>query len=139
MKLSKKGEYALMAMIVLSMNNNKETMQIKEIAKSENIPVKFLEQILLELKKAGLLESKRGAGGGYKLLKEPSEITLAKVIRVIDGPLAPINCVSQMAHVKCPKEKTCGLYKTMLDVRNAISDILEGVTFQDIIDRYKEE
>lgn len=137
MKLSKKGEYALMAMIVLSMNNNR-TMQIREIAQSENIPVKFLEQILLELKKAGLLESKRGAGGGYRLLKHPSKITLARVIRIIDGPLAPINCVSQMAHIKCPKERTCGLYKTMLDVRNAISDILEGVTFQDIINRYRE-
>lgn len=137
MKLSKKGEYALMAMIVLSMNNNR-TMQIREIAQSENIPVKFLEQILLELKKAGLLESKRGAGGGYRLLKQPSKITLARVIRIIDGPLAPINCVSQMAHIKCPKERTCGLYKTMLDVRNAISDILEGVTFQDIINRYRE-
>ena len=137
MKLSKKGEYALMAMIVLSMHYGKDTLQTKEIAEQENIPVKFLEQILLELKKAGILESKRGSRGGYKMIKDPEDVSLAYVIRIIDGPLAPINCVSQMAHVKCPREKTCGLYKTMLDVRNAISDILEGVSFQDIIDRYE--
>lgn len=137
MKLSKKGEYALMAMIVLSMHYGKDTLQTKEIAEQENIPVKFLEQILLELKKAGILESKRGSRGGYRMIKDPKDVSLAYVIRIIDGPLAPINCVSRMAHVKCPKEKTCGLYKTMLDVRNAISDILEGVSFQDIIDRYE--
>lgn len=137
MKLSKKGEYALMAMIMLSMNYGKGTVQTREIADQENIPVKFLEQILLELKKAGILESKRGSKGGYRMIKDPKDVSLAYVIRIIDGPLAPINCVSQMAHVKCPKEKTCGLYKTMLDVRNAISGILEGVSFQDIIDRYE--
>src|SRR6056297_3123475 len=117
MKLSKKGEYALMAMIVLSMHYGKDTLQTKEIAEQENIPVKFLEQILLELKKAGILESKRGSQGGYKMIKDPEDVSLAYVIRIIDGPLAPINCVSQLAHVKCPREKTCGLYKTMLDVR----------------------
>ncbi len=127
----------MMAMIVLAMNYEKGTMQIKEIAKSENIPIKFLEQILLELKKAGILESKRGSGGGYRLIKHPAKVTMAMIIRIIDGPLAPINCVSQMAHVKCPKEKQCGLYKTMLDVRNAISDILESVSFEDIINRYE--
>ncbi len=136
MKVSKKGEYALRAMIVLSLNYNREPLQIKEVSKREAIPVKFLEQILLDLKKAGLLESKRGAKGGYRLIKHPKDITLAKVIRTIDGPLAPVGCVSQLAHVKCPREKHCKLKSTMLDVRNSISEILEGVTFEDICKKH---
>jgi Rrf2 family cysteine metabolism transcriptional repressor len=135
MKLSRKGEYALRAMIVLAMSHGEAPVQTQEIADRERIPKKFLEQILLELKKAGLLESKRGAGGGYRLIKPPNEITLARVVRIIDGPLAPLSCVSTMAHVKCPEQEGCGLYRVMRDVRNAIADVLEGVTFADVCSR----
>ncbi len=131
MKLSKKGEYALMAMIYLSFNKAK-SVTIHQIAKSEQIPIKFLEQIMLELKKAGLLKSRPGVGGGYSLIRPPEEISLADVIRVIDGPLAPLNCVSKRAYVKCPQEKCCRLREVMLHVRNAIAGILENVTFADI-------
>jgi Rrf2 family cysteine metabolism transcriptional repressor len=137
MKLSKKGDYALRAMIYLSLNYNKDSIQIHEISEKERIPQKFLEQILLELKKAGLLQSKRGVGGGYMLIRNPKEITLARVIRIIDGPLAPLSCVSKWAHIDCPEEKNCGLYSVMLDVRNAIANILEGITFADICKRTK--
>ncbi len=131
MKISKKGEYALMAMIYLS-GRHGTPVRIQDIAEHEDIPVKFLEQILLDLKKAGYLYSKPGVGGGYTLLKDPAEITLAEIIRIMDGPLAPLSCVSKRAYVKCPHESTCGLHSVMLRVRNAISDILENVTFADV-------
>lgn len=137
MRLSKKGEYALRAMIVLSLNYGKGPAQTREIARQEKIPEKFLEQILLTLKKSGLLESRRGTGGGYVLIKPPEEVTLAKVIRVIDGPLAPLSCVSTWAHVTCAQENECGLHKVMLHVRNAIAQILEGVTFADVCNKTK--
>lgn len=137
MRLSKKGEYALRAMVDLSLNYKKGSVQIHEISEREKIPEKFLEQILLELKKAGLLQSKRGAGGGYSLIKPPAEITLAQVIRIIDGALAPLGCVSKWAHISCPEEKNCGLYSVMLEVRNAIAKILEGVTFDEVCRKTK--
>ena len=137
MRLSRKGEYALRAMIYLSLNYNNIPIRIHEISEKEKIPEKFLEQILLELKKAGLLQSKRGIGGGYSLIKHPEEITLAQVIRIIDGPLAPLSCVSKWAYINCPEEDNCGLYSVMLDVRNAIVKILEGITFADICKRTK--
>ncbi len=131
MRLSRKGEYALRAMIRLSLGYGGDPLRIGEISEREKIPKKFLEQILLELKKAGLLGSRRGAGGGYSLIKPPQEITFAQVIRIIDGPLAPLGCVSKHAYVSCPDEMNCGLYRVMLDVRNATARILEGVTFAD--------
>jgi len=137
MKLSRKGEYALRAMLYLSLNYQGKPVRIHDIAKTEKIPVKFLEQILLELKKAGLLKSRRGAGGGYSLIKPPGEINLAQVIRIIDGPLAPLPCVSEWAYVSCPEEKNCGLYSVMREVRNAIAHILEAVTFEDVCQKTK--
>jgi len=137
MKVSKKGEYALRAMIDLSLNYEQGTVQIRDIANREKIPEKFLEQILLTLKKAGLLQSRQGVGGGYSLIRPPKEISLAEVIRVIDGPLAPLSCVSQWAYISCPEEKNCGLYSVMLDVRNAIAELLENITFEDVCKRTK--
>jgi len=128
-RLSRKGEYALRAMIRLSLAYGGGPLRIGEISKLEKIPRKFLEQILLELRKAGLLRSRRGAGGGYSLIRPPEEITFAQVIRVIDGPLAPLGCVSTHAYVGCPDEKTCGLHRVMLEVRNATANILENATF----------
>ena len=137
MRLSKKGEYALRAMIVLSLNYEKGSVRIHEIAEREKIPEKFLEQILLELKKAGLLQSRRGSGGGYNLIKSPKKITLAEVIRIIDGSLAPLDCVSKEGHINCPEERNCWIQSVMLDVRNATAKILEGVSFDDACKRAK--
>jgi len=108
--------------------------QIKEISLRENISVKFLEQILLTLKNAGLLHSKMGVGGGYYLARSASEITLGQIFRILDGPVAPIKCVSQMAYEPCgcPDEETCGLRLVMGDVRNAIVDILDRTTLADV-------
>jgi Rrf2 family protein len=141
MRLSKRGEYGLRAMISLADYTDREDasplVQIKEISERENIPSKFLEQILLALKNAGLLQSKMGFGGGYYLARPPAEINLGKIVRVLDGPLAPIRCVSQMAYepCDCPDEQTCGLRMVMGDVRNAIADILDHTSLADVIAR----
>jgi Rrf2 family protein len=110
---------------------------IKEIAQREQIPVKFLEQILLTLRNAGLLRSRMGVSGGYYLAHSPQEITLGQIVRVLDGPLAPIGCVSKTAYERCgcPDEDTCGLRLVMLDVRNAIADILDRTTLADVARR----
>jgi len=142
MRLSKRGEYGLRAMIDLAtalstQNGNGSVVQIKEVAERQHIPAKFLEQILLTLKNAGLLHSRMGVGGGYYLAKPANEISLGQIVRVLDGPLAPIGCVSQMAYEPCgcPDESTCGLRLVMLDVRNSIADILDGTTLADVIER----
>jgi Rrf2 family protein len=141
MRLSKRGEYGLRAMIYLASMSDPDKpysmMQIKDISRHDNIPIKFLEQILLTLKNAGLLQSKKGFGGGYYLAKSSSAINLGHIIRVLDGPLAPIRCVSQMAYepCDCPNEATCGLRMVMGDVRNAIADILDNTTLADVIER----
>ena len=138
MKLSKRGEYGLKAMIDLASQDEPTAVsQIKDIAARQQIPVKFLEQILLTLKNAGLLRSRAGVGGGYYLAKAPAEITLGQVVRTLDGPLAPIQCVSQMAYERCvcDDEATCGLRLAMLDVRNAIAEILDKTTLADVSPR----
>jgi Rrf2 family protein len=141
MRLSKRGEYGLRAMMRLAEDIQPgqpyPLMQIKEIAGRDKIPAKFLEQILLALKNAGLLHSKMGIGGGYYLGKPPEEITLGHIIRVLDGPLAPIRCVSQTAYEPCgcPDARTCGLRLVMADVREAIAAILDHTTLADISSR----
>jgi Rrf2 family protein len=138
MHLSKRGEYGLRAMIFLSRATSEEKrFTISEVAEGENIPAKFLEQILLTLKNAGLLQSKMGAGGGYYLAHPPEEITLGQIKRVLDGPIAPIRCVSQMAYEPCgcPDEERCGLRLAMKDVRDAISDILDNTSLADVLER----
>ena len=143
MRLSKRGEYGLRAMVTLAevsaSDSSPAMMQIKEIAQRERISPKFLEQILLTLKNAGLLHSKMGVGGGYYLSKPASEITLGQIFRVLDGPVAPIKCVSQMAYEPCgcPDEETCGLRLTMSDVRNAIANILDNTSLADVTGRQK--
>ena len=141
MRLSKRGEYGLRAMITLAepaeKSDSPAMMQIKEISQREQISPKFLEQILLTLKNAGLLHSKMGVGGGYYLAKPASEITLGQIFRVLDGPVAPIKCVSQMAYEPCgcPDEEACGLRLVMGDVRNAIADILDTTSLADVTRR----
>jgi Rrf2 family protein len=141
MRLSKRGEYGLRAMIMLAgtphPNAPLPMVQIKEIAEREQISAKFLEQILLTLKNAGMLHSKMGLGGGYYLARPPSEITLGQIFRVLDGPVAPIKCVSQMSYESCgcPDEQTCGLRLVMGDVRNAIADILDNTSLSDVSKR----
>jgi len=138
MKLSKKGEYALRSLINLGIaaEVGRSLVQVAELAESEQLPVKFLEQIMQALKAAGFVESVRGKFGGYRLAKPAGKITIGEVVRIIDGPLAPIGCVSQSAYEKCtcPDEAHCGLRMLMLDVRNAIAGILDRYTLADVVE-----
>jgi len=137
MRLSTKGEYASRAMLELSRRYQDGPIHSREISKAQEIPQNFLEQILLLLKRAGYLRSRKGRKGGYLLAKAPREINVAEIIRVMDGPLAPIDCVSVMAHETCPMEGTCGLRWLWKDVRDAVAEILEKTTFADLVSRNK--
>lgn len=137
MKLSTKGEYASRAMLELSLHHPEGRLHIRDISAAQDIPERFLEQILLLLKRAGYLRSRKGPRGGYCLAKDPSEISVAEVIRVMDGPLAPIDCVSVTAHEVCPREDFCGLKWLWKEVRDSIAEILEGTTFKDLAERTK--
>lgn len=138
MKLSKRGEYGLRALIDMGLAHElgRDLVQLSELAESEKIPLKFLEQILLALRQGGFLDSVRGKYGGYKLGRPAKEIYIGQVVRYLDGPLAPIGCVSQTAYEKCscPDETHCGLRMLMLDVRNAISNILDKYTLGDVVE-----
>ena len=131
MRLSKKGEYAIRALVEIGFESNlrpNSLIQISTVAERTNIPEKFLEQILLALRNGGVLKSKRGVEGGYALAKPPADITLGEVVRLLDGPLAPIPCVSLSAYepCTCPDEESCGLRIAMKQVRDAICGILDN-------------
>jgi Rrf2 family protein len=139
MKLSLRGEYALRALLVLGLNYTDSVVRISAISRHQNIPKRFLEQILNDLKAAGLVESKRGVAGGYRLRRSPDKITLAEVIRHIEGPLAPVSCVSERFYERCscPDEARCGIRSIMKEVRDAIADILEQFTLAQLCERVK--
>ena len=127
--LSQKARYALRALFVLAEREKGASVQIADIAEEANVPRKFLEQILLEMKKRGIVHSIRGKHGGYTLGRSADDIMLAEVIRTIDGPLALSPCASRTAFRKCDDcidEKTCAMRKVLLDVRDATAAILEG-------------
>jgi Rrf2 family protein len=133
--LNKKTQYAFQALMYLAENQDKGPVLIAEIAATKRIPLKFLENILLELRKAGILESKKGKGGGYFLNLPPSKIRLADIIRKIDGPIAMLPCASLYFYERCSNcdEKNCGLHDTMIEVRDATLKILEGKTVADLV------
>jgi Rrf2 family protein len=134
--ISKKAKYALKALKVLAQNTEKGPMLISAIAEAEQIPKKFLEAILLELRNNGLLQSQKGKGGGYQLRQPPAEISFAKVIRVIDGPIAPALCVSLHFYGRCDdclNEETCKLRNVLADWRDANLHVLEKKTLADLL------
>jgi Rrf2 family protein len=139
MKLSVRGEYALRALVVLGLNYSSAVVPIQVISRHQNIPKRFLEQILNDLKSAGIVESKRGVAGGYRLRRAPEMIALAEVIRFVEGPLAPVSCVSERFYEKCscPSEEKCGIRSVMQEVRDAIVKILEGVTVAQLCERVR--
>lgn len=135
--LSKKTKYGLKALSFLASREDRKPVPIAEIAKHENISQKFLESILLTLRKAGILSSKKGKGGGYYLLKEPDKIQMTSVMRVLEGPIAMIPCVSLNFYEKCndcPDEKTCPVNNLMLQVRDSALEIYGKNTLADLID-----
>lgn len=140
--LSKKAQYAFQALIYLAENSQDHPVLISEIAQKKNISIKFLENILLELKNAGILGSKKGKGGGYYLLKPPQDIMLARVIRLLDGPIALLPCVSLNYYQKCDTcsdESLCGFNEVMAQVRDATLRILENKSLKDIVHHSKKK
>ncbi len=135
--LSKKTKYAIKALIILGKNRDQPPMQIARIAEEENIPKKFLEQILLDLRNAGYLYSKKGAGGGYSLNKAPEDIFLVDILRITDGPIAMVPCASLKFYRKCEEchdEVTCGIRKAFIAVRDASLKVLSETSIAKIIE-----
>lgn len=137
MRISRRGDYAFRALIYLALHADKDVIQLREVAEREAIPRKFLEQIMRTLKGAGYLQAKSGIGGGYSLRRDADTVTLGEIVRLIDGPLAPVGCVSVTAPVRCPKERTCGLRSILLDVRNLTARIMDTITIADVCARIR--
>ena len=133
MKISQKGLYALQAMMMLARHYNQGAIRIRDIAYEEELPEKFLELILLELKNARIVESVRGAKGGYQLRRAPAEIHLSEIIRLIDGPLAPFGDAEQLRSLIDRDAEHRALYKVFLDVRDAAARILDSTSLADIM------
>lgn len=136
--LTQKAKYALKAMIHLAARHEGHPVLIADLAKEERLPKKFLERILLDLKTHGLLVSRKGRGGGYMLARPADRISLGEIIRRMDGPLAPVPCVSKMAYrtcADCRDEKTCCVKPIMKEVRDAIAHVLDGTTLADAVSR----
>ena len=133
--LSKKTKYGIKALTYLARQKDKSPVQIATISKSENISLKFLESILLTLRKAGILGSKKGKHGGYYLRNEPSEIKMTDVMRVLEGPIAMVPCVSLNYYEKCddcPDENLCSVHKLMIQVRDNTLSVFRNTTLEDL-------
>jgi len=135
--LSSRARYATRALLDLSLRYDQGATQILDIAERQNIPFKYLQQILMALKVGGFVVSRKGPGGGYLLARSPDQITLGAVLRAMDGPVAPISCVSvtKYSECGCPKPETCALRSAFKDVREAIVAVLDETTFADLRDR----
>lgn len=136
--ISKKTKYGLKALIYLARHYEEGPILIADLARDESIPKKFLENILLTLKNSGILQSRKGRGGGYYLGRPPRTITFGQAVRVMEGPLAPVPCVSEMAYAKCTEcgnEATCGIRLVMKDVRDEMARILDGTTLADVLEK----
>ena len=129
--LSKRSKYAIKALLALADHQRGEPVRIADLAHEEQIPPKFLELILLGLKNQGILQSRKGKGGGYLLARDPADIYLGQIVRMFDGPLAPVPCASQTAYVACadcPNEAVCGVHLAMKAVRDATAKVLDGTS-----------
>ena len=135
MKLSTKSEYACLALIDLSENFGIEYIKIEDICQRQDLPRKYIEHILLSLKRAGYVKSRRGADGGYMLAKGPGEISLAEVVRLMDGALAPVNSVSKYFYERSPLERNEALMTVFRDIRDYISDKMEETSFADLMEK----
>ncbi|MGO8928537.1 MAG: RrF2 family transcriptional regulator [Limisphaerales bacterium] len=140
MRLSLRGQYALRALLVLGLNYDQPPVRIQSISDQQNIPKRFLEQILNDLKSVGFVQSRRGVAGGYRLAKPPGEITLAAVVRHMEGALAPVTCVSEKFYEKCscPDESRCAIRSVMKEVRDAIVRVAERITIAELCERARE-
>ncbi|MFD0989179.1 RrF2 family transcriptional regulator [Mariniflexile jejuense] len=136
--LSKKTKYGLKALTFIARSGSEVPVQVGEIARGEQIPQKFLESILLTLRKSGILGSKKGKHGGYYLRKDPSEVLMTEVMRVLEGPIAMVPCVSLNFYEKCddcPDEQACSVNKLMIQVRDSTLEVFKNTTLKDLSER----
>jgi Rrf2 family protein len=135
MRLSTRSKYGLRALMDMAARSDENATRLKDLARRNNIPVKFLEQIFLALRNSGVVHSQVGAHGGYTLARPATQITLGEVIRVLDGTIAPVSCTSQIAYEKCscPDERTCSLRVSMNQVRDAIVAVVDNTTLADAV------
>ncbi len=139
MQISYKTDYSLKIILYLSGRHPDGTAQIKQIADAQDIPRKFLEQILLLLKKGGFVTSKQGPRGGYSLARSPAEIAVGDVIRFVEGPIQPISCIAPGAEESCSFASACVFRDIWIDVETAISNVIDTVTFSDLLEREKKK
>ena len=137
MKVSTKGRYAIRVMLDLALNNTGEYIPLKEVAERQGITLKYLEQIIILLKRAGYLKSTRGNGGGYKLSKEPSEYTLGDIIRTTEGSLAPIACLEDEVNT-CERKSICPTLEMWEGLYRVVNEYLDSITLQDLLDKQNE-
>lgn len=135
MKLSRRGEYAIRCLMTLSFNYGRGVLQLSEISRNEEIPFKFLEQIMILLKQGDIVKSQKGKHGGYQLSRQPEAITLGEIVRLIEGPLAPIANERELKKMIKERGRHCGIYSVLLDVRNAVADILDHQTLASLCER----
>jgi len=133
MKITFKGDYALKILLELSLGEKSQLIQMKDIAKRQDIPRKFLEQIVLILKGANYIKTVRGPKGGIALARDPGKITLGEIIRLIEGTTSPIGCVSKTSRETCDFENRCAFRDVFLEVRNRINDVVDKTTFADMV------
>ena len=133
MRVSRKTEYALRALVAMA--KRPQSFQIQELSEQENIPIKYLEQILLTLRHAGVLASKRGVGGGYSLRMNPSQINVVEIIEIMDGPIAPVPCAAlrPLEKCSCPDPATCAVRLLMIDLREEVTALLGARTIEDMV------
>lgn len=137
MKLSTKGRYGLRAMIQMASNQGNGPMATHEIARLQNLSERYLEQLFIPLKQAGLVKSIRGSQGGYILGREPEKISVGDIIRVLEGPLAPVNCVNETNPEACDRSSTCVTRPIWTQVRDAITQVLDSYSLADLVEKSK--
>jgi Rrf2 family transcriptional regulator, cysteine metabolism repressor len=135
MRITTKGDYATRALQDLALHYGSGPIPIDQIAVRQGLPVRYLEQLLLTLRRAGILQSKRGVNGGYTLAKPPAEITLGAILRAVDGPVEPISCLADAPREPCAREAVCALRDVWSDVHRAVAAIVDRTTLQDVCDR----
>ena len=142
MKVSTKGRYALRLMIDLAEHDRGDYIPLKEISARQNVSVKYLEQIVNQLSRAGLLRSVRGAQGGYTLTRAPEEYTVGMILRAMEGDLAPVDCVSSgqsPGDLPCPRAEQCVTWEVWAQIRDAVNQVVDHITLADLVRRYREK
>jgi Rrf2 family protein len=138
MKISFKGDYALKIILDLAINFGNEKVQIKDISKRQDIPFKYLQQLILHLRSAGYVKTKTGPQGGVSLAKSPKQITVGEIIRLIEGTTSPIACVNDLSDTRCADERRCVFRCLWIEIRDKINEVVDNTTFEDLVKKAKE-